>query len=142
VRPTDTHEHFAGDAEIVEASPRAFGFVFSGFFAVTATWPLFRGGPVRTWALALAAVFLVAALIAPAALRPLSRIWQYVGLALHRVVNPIVMGLLFFFAITPFGLVMRLLGKGLARRLRPDPHAESYWVGRTGETPSSMKNQF
>ena len=105
-------------------------------------WPLWRGEAIRVWSAGVAAGLLVAAAVAPAVLRPLSRVWQRIGLLLHHVVNPIVMGALFYLAVTPFGLVMRLLRKGLTRRLRPDPDARTYWVSRAGSPPSSMINQF
>ena len=47
--------------------------------------------------------------------------WFWFGLALHKVVNPLVMGVLFFVVITPIGLLMRLAGKrplGLRIRTR------------------------
>jgi hypothetical protein len=69
------------------------------------------GGPVRWWALALAAAFALAALTAPSLLRPLNRIWFKFGLVLHHIVNPIMMGAIFFLAVTPMAFVMRRLGK-------------------------------
>ena len=45
------------------------------------------------------------------------------GLLLHRIVNPIVMGLLFYGTIWPTGLVMRLRGRDLLR-LKREPAVE------------------
>ena len=67
---------------------------------------------------------------------------QTLGLLLHRIVNPIVMGLLFYGTILPTGLVMRLRGRDLLR-LRRDPAAETYWITRTpGPAPETMRDQF
>lgn len=140
-RPT-VHEHLDRDEEAIAASPRSFGFVFAAVFALVGAWPLWDGGAPRIWALVLAVLFLVLALAAPAALAPLSRVWQRVGLLLHHIVNPIVMGVLFYGAVTPFGVGARLLGKGLRTRLDPDPRATTYWIPRDGSPPSSMTNQF
>ena len=137
-----THEHLSDDEEVVEASPRSFGFVFAVVFTIVALAPLRRGGPIRLWAAAVAAIFLIVALTRPAALGPLSRVWQRIGLLLHRVVNPIVLGVLFYLAITPFGLVMRLFRAGLRRSLSFDAAAPTYWVSRSGTPPSGMQNQF
>jgi hypothetical protein len=64
------------------------------------------------------------------------------GLLLHGIVNPVIMGLLFFGTILPTGLVMRLRGKDLLR-LKRDPDANSYWIARTpGPAPETMKDQF
>ena len=51
------------------------------------------------------------------------------------------MGAIFYLVVTPFGLVMRLLGKGPAAMRRADPNAASYWIERSGGS-SSMDNQF
>jgi hypothetical protein len=90
-----------------------------------------------------AALFLAAALLRPALLNPLNRLWLKFGLLLHRVVNPIVMGLLFYGTVWPTGLVMRALGKDLLR-LKRQPEAHSYWIVRAppGPAPETMKDQF
>ena len=62
----------------------------------------------------MAALFLAAALLRPAMLNPLNRLWLKFGLLLHRIVNPIIMALLFFGTVLPTGLVMRALGQGPA----------------------------
>jgi hypothetical protein len=65
------------------------------------------------------------------------------GLVLYKIVNPIVMALLFFSTITPVGFLMRLSGKD-PMRLRHDPAATSYWIAREppGPPAESMRNQF
>ena len=78
---------------------------------------------------------------APAMLRPLNLLWLRFGLLLHRVVNPIVMGLLFFAVFMPMGLLMRLSGKDFLR-LRFRGGDTSYWITRVGSPPGSMRNQF
>ena len=75
-------------------------------------------------------------------LHPLNRAWTKLGLLLHRIVNPIVMGLIFFGTILPTSLIMRFLAKD-PLRLSRDPGAESYWIRRTpGPAPESMRDQF
>ena len=137
-----THERLDADDEVLAASPRSFGFLFAVVFAIVAAAPLWRGEPLRLWSALVAAALLLVAAVAPALLSPFSAGWQRLGLLLHHVINPLVMGALFYGAVTPFGLVMRLFGKGLTRRLGPDRAATTYWVSREGSTPSSMKRQF
>ena len=93
--------------------------------------------------LIVAAAFAVVALAIPRALGPLSRAWQGLGKAIHKVVNPVVMGLLFYLTVTPTGLLMRLFGKD-PLRLRFDPEAKSYWIERRppGPAPETMHQQF
>ncbi|MGE0151108.1 MAG: SxtJ family membrane protein [Reyranellaceae bacterium] len=137
------HENFDRSERVKSSSDRVFGLVFFVFFAVITLWPVLFGNPVRWWTAPFAGIFLALALLAPRVLAPLNRLWTGFGLLLHRVVNPLVMGLLFFVAITPMGLAVRLLGKDLLR-LKRDPAAASYWIERNppGPPADSMRRQF
>lgn len=123
-------------------SDRSFGLVFAAFFLIVAIFPLIGGGGPRWWAAAVAAVFLVAAQVAPARLRPLNRLWFRFGLLLNRIVSPVVMGILFFAVVTPTGLVRRLRNPDPLRQ-RFKPEASSYWIDMPDAGPkSSMRRQF
>ena len=116
----EIHEDYGRAEEVKLGSERAFGVVFALVFAVVGLWPLMEGGAVGAWALGIGAVFILVALARPGLLRPLNRLWFRFGLLLNKVVNPLVMGLLFYFTVTPIGLLMRALGKD-PLRLRFDP---------------------
>lgn len=131
----------AHDEDVVGPSDRSFGFVFTVVFSLIALLPLWRGASPRWWAVGVAVVILLLALVWPRALAPANRIWLRIGLLLHRIVNPIVMGVIFYLVVTPFGYVMRLRRKGLTDRLRPDKDATTYWIERN-EPSSPMKQQF
>jgi len=137
------HEDFSRRGEIEAGSERTFGIVFFAVFAIMGLYPLLNGGEARIWALIIAGAFLLAALVAPRILRPLNRLWSRFGLLLHNVVSPVIMGLLFFVAVTPTALIMRLAGKD-PLRLRFDPEARTYWIDRQppGPEPKTMRNQF
>ncbi|MGE4280949.1 MAG: SxtJ family membrane protein [Magnetospirillum sp.] len=124
-------------------SERSFGVVFAVVFAIVALLPLKSGGDVRLWAVAVAVAFLAVSLTVPKVLRPLNLIWFKFGLLLHKIMTPLIMGLLFFLTVTPVGLLMRATGKD-PMRLKRDPAATSYWISRDppGPAPASMKNQF
>jgi len=115
--------------------------VFTVVFSLIGLLPLWRGASPRWWAVGVAAVILLLALVWPRALAPANRIWLRIGLLLHRIVNPIVMGVIFYLVVTPFGYVMRLRRKGLTDRLRPDKDAKTYWIQRN-DASSSMNQQF
>ena len=140
---TQLHEDFSREEHVKGGSDRGFGLVFAGFFTLLSGLSWWRGHTAWHWALPVAAAFLVAALTYPRVLAPLNKLWLNIGLLLYRVVNPIVLGLLFFLTITPIGLVMRLFGKDFLR-LRLDRGAKSYWIDRAppGPPPQTMKNQF
>ncbi|MBI1867383.1 MAG: hypothetical protein HYS06_03675 [Methylocystis sp.] len=138
-----SHEPLQAHRAVANSSDRAFGLAFAAVFAVIAIWPLARHAEaVRWWALALALALLALALFAQERLAPLNRLWSKVGLAMHAVVAPLIMGLLFFCAVTPMGLFLRMSGKDLLRLRRRG--ASSYWIAREppGPAAGSMKNQF
>ena len=139
------HEDFTREEKVQGSSDRSFGLVMAGFFAIVALLPL-RHAPlssIRWWALAVAAVFLVLALLWSAPLRPLNRLWLKLGLLLSKIVSPIVLMILFYVTVTPVGLLMRATGKD-PLRLRRNAAAKSYWTPREppGPAPESMKQQF
>ncbi|HEY2136562.1 MAG TPA: hypothetical protein VGH49_11770 [Xanthobacteraceae bacterium] len=59
------------------------------------------------------------------------------------MINPIVMGLLFYCMVAPIGLVMRAKGMD-PLRLALQPGADRYWIVRRppGPAPETMKDQF
>lgn len=138
-----THERLADDDAIKGSGDRTFGLTVAAAFLLLGYWPLLRGGPLRWWALAAAAVLLGAAMVIPRALAPLNRCWLALGARLHRVTNPVIMGVVFFTTVTPLGLLLRVLGKD-PLHLRRDPSASTYWIDRRppGPAPSTMTRQF
>ncbi|MDA1091006.1 MAG: SxtJ family membrane protein [Proteobacteria bacterium] len=137
------HEDFAREDGPKVGSERSFGIVFAVVFAIIGLAPLWDGSPYRLWALIVAAAFLAAGMVAPVVLRPLNKIWFLFGMALHKVMNPLIMGLLFYLTVTPIALIMRMVGKDPLNR-RFDPDAKSYWVVRepAGPAPETMRQQF
>lgn len=139
-----THEDFSrAESAGGGSTDRSFGLVFTVAFAFFGLIPLVHGKPLRPWFLAASGVFLLLALILPAVLHPLNRLWMRVGLLIGKVTNPIITGLMFFLVFTPAALLFRLLGKDLLR-LQFEPGATSYWIIRRppGPAPETMRNQF
>jgi hypothetical protein len=140
---TGLHENIERAAIVAGPSNRAFGVVFAAVFGLIAFWPLFYGGALRWWAAVGCGAFLAAAFVFPRSLAPLNRLWLKFGLALHRVVSPVVLGIMFFLVVTPTGFLMRALGK-TPLRLSFDKSTESYWIERRppGPPPESLRDQF
>jgi hypothetical protein len=126
-----------------DSSDRAFGFVFATIFALIGTLPLTHWNSPRWWALATAALFAALALIRSQILHPFNQLWLAFGRLLHRIVSPIIMGVIFFLVVTPTGWLMRLRGKDLLS-LEKRPDLCSYWIKRepAGPASESMRNQF
>jgi hypothetical protein len=137
-----THESFTRDEPVAPGSDRTFGLVMAAALAVVSLMNGWHFGRLWPWTLVAAVLFAGMAWRRPSSLRLLNRLWMRLGLLMHKVVNPIVMGLLFYGTILPTGVVMRLRGRDLLR-LKREPDAESYWIARApGPRPETMRDQF
>lgn len=140
------HERLDLEEKIEGPTDRAFGLTVGGILAGLG---LLKGLAFSGWtllAIALVAVggaLVAAALLAAPLLAPLNRAWLRLGLLLFKIVNPIVMFLIYATTVVPIGLAMRLSGKDLLR-LRREPGTASYWIERRppGPPPASLRNQF
>ena len=129
--------------DVRPGSDRNFGLVMAAAAAIFGGLPLVRLAPPHWWLFGIAIAFAAAALLFPRALFPLNYAWFRLGLLLHRVVSPMIIGAVFFLCVTPIGLLLRLCGKDvLSLRRRAD--LASYWIVREppGPEPGTMTNQF
>lgn len=147
-----THEDFSREDEIEGSTDRGFGLTVGGILLAIALLRVGLGwwgsGEITLgwfeWTLGgIGAALVVLGLIAPTLLAPLNKAWMKLGLLLFKVVNPIVLGLIFLVTIVPIGLLLRAFGKD-PLRLKFEPDAKSYWITRDppGPSPDSMPLQF
>ncbi len=137
------HEDLRREDQTTGPSDRKFGLTLGIVFALIAVLKLVeRSNWGIIWSM-LAVALIGCALLRPSLLSVPNTIWLKLGLLLHRIVNPIIMAVLFFGTILPIGLLMRVLGKD-PLRLRLDKAADSYWLPRSDERPQSeaMRQQF
>ena len=121
------------------SSNKSFGIVFFIVFFIIATYPLIKNSDLRIWSLIISIIFLILELINSKILTPLNKLWFKFGMLLGRLISPIIMGTIFFFVVTPIGLILRVFGKDVLN-LKYD-NAKSYWIKKSGPI-SKMKNQF
>ena len=125
--------------EVKIGSNRSFGIVFFVVFLLIATYPLINKGDLRAWSLIISLIFLILGLVNSKILTPFNKLWFRFGIFLGKIISPLIMGIIFFFVVTPIGLIMRLLKKDILA-LKYDKK-QSYWIEKTGPK-SKMKNQF
>ena len=124
---------------IKRSSNKNFGIVFFIVFILIALWPLLNNETYRLWAVIIALIFLILGIIDSRFLTPLNILWFKFGLLLGKIVSPLVMGIIFFFVVTPIAMLMRVFNKDLLN-LRYN-NKNSYWIEKKGPK-SKMKNQF
>ena len=67
----------------------------------------------------------------PSLLHPMNRAWMLFGLTLGRIVNPIVMGLIFYVIFVPSALALKIFGRDELRL--KNKSRETYWKLRPAE---------
>tara|TARA_B100000700_G_scaffold325087_1_gene432888 strand:+ start:329 stop:712 length:384 start_codon:yes stop_codon:yes gene_type:complete len=120
-------------------SNRSFGIVFFIVFLIIGLYPIINNENLRVWSIILSLIFLSLGLINSKLLNPLNKLWFKFGILLGKIVSPIIMAIIFFFVVTPIGILMRLLKKDLLN-LNFSSN-KSYWIEKN-EPKSKMKNQF
>ena len=120
-------------------SNRSFGIVFFIVFLIIAIYPLIRNSELRVWSLIISIIFLILGLMNSKLLNGLNKLWFKFGILIGRFTSPIIMGMIFFFVVTPIGLMLRIFRKDVLN-LKFN-NAKSYWKNKSGPI-SKMKNQF
>ena len=122
------------------SSNRNFGLVFFFVFLIVSIWPIISGESIRIWSVAISLVFLILGLMNSKVLTPLNKLWFKFGIILGAIVAPVIMSIIFFLAITPIGLLMKILGKDLLNK-KINKKKNTYWIKR--DVPvGTMKRQF
>ena len=121
------------------SSNRSFGIVFFVVFLLISIYPIINDQDIRVWSLIISLIFLILGIINSNILTPLNKVWFKFGILLGSFVSPIVMGVVFFFVVTPISLLMKLFGKDVLNLKRNN--SKSYWIEKTGPK-SRMKDQF
>jgi hypothetical protein len=137
-------ENYQRKEVVKPSSDRSFGVVFTGFFFILGYLSYktynFSANP---W-FYLALLLLICTLLKPSLLAPFNRLWTQFGLILHRIMNPLIMGVLFFGIMTPMAVIARACSWD-PLRLKFDSKLDSYWIMRNQDqssNASSLKNQF
>jgi hypothetical protein len=83
----------------------------------------------------------IAALVVPAHLGPIYRLWMGLAATMSRITTPIFMSVVYFVVVTPTALLRRLAGKNSLVRPRT---AKTFWVSRTphAQRQTGMERQF
>tara|TARA_B100001540_G_C15514759_1_gene509747 strand:- start:256 stop:636 length:381 start_codon:yes stop_codon:yes gene_type:complete len=121
------------------ASNRSFGIVFFVVFLLISLWPILKNGDIRIWSLIISFIFLILGLLNSKLLNPLNILWFKFGILLGNIISPIVMGLIFFFVVTPISFILKIFGKDVLSLKKN--HSNTYWKEKTNYK-TSMKKQF
>ena len=129
-------------SDIELPSNSKFGFFFTFIFAVVTAY--FFTVENLKWAyvfIATALLFLLITLVNDKILLPLNKLWMRFGLLLGIIISPIVLGIIFFGLITPYGLIMRLFRRDELRLHKRT--IETNWISRSQDkSQTDFTKQF
>jgi hypothetical protein len=113
----------------IESNPRKlreFGFVVGGVLSALGIFLWWRGRGAYPYFLLPGVVLVVTGAISPIVLKPLQKAWMTLALLMGWVMTRVLLSTLFYLAITPIGLILRLTGKDLLDQ-KLEPQKQSYW---------------
>lgn len=109
--------------------------IFGLFFP----WMLELDWPAWPWAIA--APLWLLALARPSWLQWIYRVWMRFGLLASRVTTPLLLGIVFFFMISPMAAIRRLKGKDAMHRTF-EPRQKSYRIQSTKSPREKLERPF
>jgi hypothetical protein len=136
-----SHENYERKEKLKVGSDRNFGLVFAVVFFVISVSPLILSIKGRALFMVLSICFFSAALLNPEKLHRLNLYWAKFGLLLGIIISPIILGVLFFLAFLPTGVVLKLFKKDILS-LKIEKSRLSYWISSPKSIDSSMRDQF
>jgi Saxitoxin biosynthesis operon protein SxtJ len=88
-------------------------------------------------------VLIALAFVAPVALKPLNKVWMSIAILLGWVMTRLILIVLYYVAITPTGLIAKLLRKDILERKIGGPE-KTYWQKREKKfsDAQSLERQF
>ena len=128
--------------QLSRAELRKFGLVTGAmlilFFDILIPWIWDIALPL--WPVIAAAILGSMALIVPAALGPVYKVWMRFADVLGWINTRIILSLIFFLVFFPFGMVLRLFNDPMRRKL--DDSVASYRIPSTPPKIENMERPF
>lgn len=112
-----------------KTSNKNFGFFFSFLFVGIFIYLYFKNSGLLYWKYFIISIcFLFLAIYKPNSLTILNKCWFQLGNIMGKLTNPIILGVLFFFFITPISLILDLF-RGDFLNIK-NKKKKSYWRER------------
>ena len=129
--------------ESSEKKLKEFGLLVGGVLCALAGLLGWRGRGSYPYFLVPGFVLLIAGAFLPTVLKPVQKAWMTLAILMGWVMTRVLLSVLFYLAITPIGLLLRITGKDLLDQ-KLEPKKTSYWKIRSdlSRVPSDYERQF
>ena len=132
------------NSKTTNATDRSFGIMFGCIFIIVTAVLRFRDEPeiLQLLLLALSSLTFSVSFSRPSLLSTPNKLWMKFSLLLARFISPIILGVLFYFLISPLALALRLFGRDELRL--KTKNLVTNWKSRkiNGYSLDSFKNQY
>ncbi len=119
---------------------RQFGIALAAVCGAGALLHLKSAGTLPTGVVILAILAALASWLLPSIFIAPTRVWLRIGNVLHKVVNPVILGLIFLIVVLPVGLMLRSSRKRFSSTNSRERAQDSYWIERS--SVASRSTQF
>jgi hypothetical protein len=138
IEPKGSVTH-ANAANVTNAQARKSALVVAAVLLGVAAWNLYRGRTAVVLIFgALGGALVVVGLLVPPAARAFHTAWMRFAMLLGHVNSRVLLTLVYYLGVTPYGVVTRLVGRDPLRRRGAEQ--KSYWVERKATRQS--REQF
>ena len=124
-------------------SNKKFGYSFAIiFFFISMYAYIIKSFFLLFFSITISLIFILISLIGPKYFTYINLYWYKFGILLGKIINPIVMGFIFFVIFTPFSLFFAIIGRDELSIKKKK--INSYWKKRKIESidAKSFKNQY
>lgn len=122
---------------------RKFGLLMAAAFGILGGINWWLKGTPSSWIFTVSVVFLIAAVAAPFALRPVFAAWMKFAEALNWIMTRVLLSIVFYGMITPARYLNQTFGSDPLKRAWL-PNADTYWEDPEDQPaePDRYRNQF
>jgi hypothetical protein len=109
---------------------RKSAWAVGGVLVAIAAWNVYRGRPNIYWSFgSIGSLLLIIGSTWAGGAMAFHRGWMKFAMALGAINSRIILALIFYLVITPYGLIMRLFGRDVLHRR--GSKSETYWIPRS-----------
>lgn len=115
--------------EMSSKKMKEFGLFVGGIFCLIGGLLLWKSKPAYPYFIGFGGVLVILGAVAPKLLGPLYKLWMSFAMVMGFVMSHVLLGILFYFCVTPISLIAKALKNHLLDTLFPDTK-ETYWTKR------------
>ena len=124
-----------------EKKDRSFGLIIGILLMGYSGYVYFLQHTIHPWLMVLGLLITLAAIFFPGIIYPFRVAMETIGYWMGIVNTYVLLTLIYFILFIPVSLLFKITGKD-SLKLKRDKRVSTYWIKKTPQNESSMKNQF